>query len=66
MLFVPSVSAEEIIAGGELLKTALEEATGLTIEVSVPTSYAATINEICASPQNTIGFIPAQAYTAKR
>ncbi|MDJ0792054.1 MAG: PhnD/SsuA/transferrin family substrate-binding protein [Acidimicrobiia bacterium] len=62
VLFVPSVSAEEIIAGGELLRVALEEATGLTFEVSVPTSYAATINEICASPANTIGFIPAQAY----
>jgi phosphonate transport system substrate-binding protein len=62
VLFVPSVSAEEIIAGGELLEAALGEATGLTFAVSVPTSYAATINEICASPANTIGFIPAQAY----
>lgn len=62
VLFVPSVSAEEIIAGGELLKETLEEATGLTYEVSVPTSYAATINEMCASPDNTIGFIPATAY----
>ncbi|MEZ5175230.1 MAG: phosphate/phosphite/phosphonate ABC transporter substrate-binding protein [Acidimicrobiia bacterium] len=62
VLFVPSVSAEEIIAGGEILKETLEEATGLTYEVSVPTSYAATINEMCASPENTIGFIPATAY----
>ncbi len=62
VLFVPSVSAEEIIAGGELLKQNLEEATGLVFDVSVPTSYAATIEEMCASPDNTIGFIPAQAY----
>ena len=62
VLFVPSVSAEEIIAGGELLKETLEEATGLVFEVSVPTSYAATVEEMCASPANTIGFIPAQAY----
>jgi len=62
VLFVPSVSAEEIIAGGEILKQNLEEATGLTFEVSVPTSYAATINEMCASPGDTMGFIPAQAY----
>ena len=62
VLFVPSVSAEEIIAGGEILKDVLEEATGLFYEVSVPTSYAATINEMCASPDNTIGFIPATAY----
>ncbi len=62
VLFVPSVSAEEIIAGGEILKGVLEEATGLVFEVSVPTSYAATINEMCASTDNTIGFIPATAY----
>jgi len=62
VLFVPSVSAEEIIAGGEILKGVLEEATGLVYEVSVPTSYAATINEMCASPDNTVGFIPATAY----
>ncbi len=62
VLFVPSVSAEEIIAGGEILKGVLEESTGLVYEVSVPTSYAATISEMCASPENTIGFIPATAY----
>ena len=62
VLFVPSVSAEEIIAGGEILKGVLEEATGLVYEVVVPTSYAATINEMCASTDNTIGFIPATAY----
>jgi phosphonate transport system substrate-binding protein len=62
ILFVPSVSAELIVAGGEILKGVLEEATGLIFEVSVPTSYAATINEMCASTDNTIGFIPATAY----
>jgi phosphonate transport system substrate-binding protein len=62
ILFVPSVSAEEIIAGGEILQSVLEEATGLSYEVSVPTSYAATVNEMCAGSDNTIGFIPATAY----
>jgi phosphate/phosphite/phosphonate ABC transporter binding protein len=62
VLFVPSVSAEEIVAGGELLASALNEATGLFFEVSVPTSYAATVEEMCASPDKTMGFIPAQAY----
>ncbi|MEE8406762.1 MAG: phosphate/phosphite/phosphonate ABC transporter substrate-binding protein [Acidimicrobiia bacterium] len=62
VLFVPSVSAEEIIAGGELLEATLEAATGLTFEVSVGSSYAAVIEEMCASPDDTIGFIPAQAY----
>ena len=62
VLFVPSVSAEEIIAGGELLDAALTDATGLEFEVSVGSSYAATIEEMCASRDRTIGFIPAQGY----
>ncbi len=62
VLFVPSVSAEEIIAGGEILEATLEAETGLNFEVAVPTSYAATLEEMCASPDDTIGFIPAQAY----
>jgi len=62
VLFVPSVSAEDIIAGGELLEATLEAETGLNFEVAVPTSYAATLEEMCASPDDTIGFIPAQAY----
>ena len=28
----------------------------------MPTSYAATIEEMCASPEDTIGFIPALGY----
>lgn len=62
VLFVPSVAAEEIVAGGELLAETLNTATGLTFEVSVPASYAATVEEMCANPGATIGFIPAQAY----
>lgn len=62
VLFVPSVEVDAIITGGEVLTQALNEATGLNFEVSVPTSYAATIEEICASPDDTIGFIPAQGY----
>jgi phosphonate transport system substrate-binding protein len=62
VLFVPSVDAQVIVAGGEIMKKALEDATGLTFEVSVPTSYAATIEEMCASPTDTMGFIPALGY----
>ena len=62
VLYVPSVSAEEIVAGGELLAEALATATGLNFEVAVPTSYAATVEAMCAAPENVIGFIPAQAY----
>lgn len=62
VLFVPSVEVDQIISGGEVLANALTDATGLNFEVSVPTSYAATIEEMCASPDDTIGFIPAQGY----
>lgn len=62
VLFVPSAEAEVIVSGGEIMREALEEATGLSFEVSVPTSYAATIEEMCASPANTMGFIPGLGY----
>jgi phosphonate transport system substrate-binding protein len=62
VLFVPSVDVDFMISSGDLIAEALNEATGLTFEVSVPTSYAATIEEMCASPDDTIGFIPALGY----
>jgi phosphonate transport system substrate-binding protein len=62
VLFVPSVDANAIITGGEIMAEALNAATGLTFEVSVPTSYAATIEEMCASPTDTMGFIPGLGY----
>ncbi|UCC86868.1 MAG: phosphate/phosphite/phosphonate ABC transporter substrate-binding protein, partial [Anaerolineales bacterium] len=51
-----------IVSGGEVMVGALEAATGLKFEVSVPTSYAATVEAMCASPDDTIGFIPALGY----
>ncbi|HEX7975817.1 MAG TPA: phosphate/phosphite/phosphonate ABC transporter substrate-binding protein [Anaerolineales bacterium] len=62
VLFVPSVEANIITAGGEVMAKALKQATGLEFKVSVPTSYAATIEEMCASPSDTMGFIPALGY----
>jgi phosphonate transport system substrate-binding protein len=62
VLFVPSVDAGVIVSGGEVMAQALNEATGLSFEVDVPTSYAATIEAMCASPNDTIGFIPALGY----
>ena len=62
VLFVPSVEVDAIISGGAVLADALMEATGLNFEVAVPSSYAATIEEMCASPDDTVGFIPAQGY----
>ena len=62
VLFVPSVDVDFMIESGDLIEQALSDATGLVYEVSVPTSYAATLEEMCASPGDTIGFIPAMGY----
>jgi phosphonate transport system substrate-binding protein len=62
VLFVPSVDANVIVSGGERMAQALNEATGLHFTVSVPTSYAATIEEMCASPTDSMGFIPGLGY----
>ena len=62
VLFVPSVNVDFMIESGDALEEMFNEATGLVYEVSVPTSYAATIEEMCASPTDTIGFIPAMGY----
>jgi phosphonate transport system substrate-binding protein len=60
--FVPSVEANVIVSGGEIMAQALKDATGLNFKVSVPTSYAATIEAMCAAPDKTMGFIPAAGY----
>jgi phosphonate transport system substrate-binding protein len=50
------------VTGGDVMTKALTEATGLNFQVDVPTSYAATVEAMCASPTDTIGFIPALGY----
>lgn len=62
VFFVPSVEAQTITTGGEVMAQALEEATGLNFEVAVPTSYAATVEAMCAAPDSSMGFIPAAGY----
>jgi phosphonate transport system substrate-binding protein len=59
---LPSAEIDQIVAGGEVLRNALQEATGLVFEVFVPTSYAAAIEGMCASPGDTMGFPATLAY----
>jgi phosphonate transport system substrate-binding protein len=60
--FVPSAEIDEIVTGGEVMRQALTAATGLEFEVFVPTSYAAAIEGMCASPGDTMGFPATLAY----
>ncbi|GIL13056.1 MAG: phosphate-import protein PhnD [Chloroflexota bacterium] len=62
VFFVPSVEAQTITTGGEVMAQALEEATGLKFQVFVPTSYAATVEAMCNAPDSSMGFIPAAGY----
>jgi phosphonate transport system substrate-binding protein len=62
ILFAPVGDVDFMIDSGDLFGQALNEATGLFFDVSVPTSYAATIEKMCVSTENTIGFIPAMGY----
>ena len=62
VLFVPSVNVENLIQAGEQIEQDLHELTGLFYNVSVPATYKATIELMCASPTDTIGFIPAVGY----
>lgn len=60
--FVPSGEAQTIVEDGAVLADALKAATGYEFEVFVPTSYAATVEAMCAAPDSTVGFIPAAGY----
>jgi phosphonate transport system substrate-binding protein len=62
VFFVPSVEAQALVTGAEPIAQTLNEATGLNFEVVVPTSYAATIEAMCAAPESSMGFIPAAGY----
>jgi len=49
LLFVPSEDAEEIQAGVDELVALVEEESGLTIEASVASDYAAAIEAMCSA-----------------
>ena len=58
MAFVPSLDAETVLASGRTIARMLEVATGYTIEATVPTSYAATIEALCAGRVDIAWFAP--------
>jgi phosphonate transport system substrate-binding protein len=62
LYFVPSVDTSVIVASGEKIASYLKEQTGLEFKVSVPTSYAATIEAMGVAKGDAMGFIPAQGY----
>lgn len=62
LYFVPSVDVSVIVSSGDKIAKYLKDQTGLEFKVSVPTSYAATIEAMGQSKGNAMAFIPAQPY----
>lgn len=62
LLYHPFPSVEETYSRGEVIANGLQEITGLYFEIIAPTSYAAAIEELCASPTDTVAFFSSQAY----
>jgi phosphonate transport system substrate-binding protein len=56
LAITPSAEVQRLTATGNVIAAALGKTTGLTWKVSVPTSYAAQIDAICAG-QVDVGFI---------
>ncbi len=62
LMFVPSVDVAVIESSGEAMAAWITEQTGIHFDVSVPVSYAATIEAMCAAEGDTMGFIPGLGY----
>ena len=58
--FTPSQDTQRITASGSAITASLERATGLKWKVSVPTSYAATIEGMCAGSVDVAFLAPLQ------
>jgi phosphonate transport system substrate-binding protein len=58
MAFVPSLDAQKVLADGTIIARAISIVTGLEIEATVPTSYAATIEALCAGRVHIAWFAP--------
>src|SRR5213594_1410369 len=60
LAFTPSTQAATISTNGAAIKSALEKATGLRINVTVMTSYAAQVEAMCAGSIDMGFFAPLQ------
>jgi len=65
MAFVPSADSQKVLGSGQPLADLLTRFTGLTFQVSVPTSYAAVI-EAMGSNNVDIGWLAPFAYVLAR
>ncbi len=61
LAFVPSLDAQRVLATGSTLAKMLEVATGYRVRAEVPTSYAATIEAMCANRVD-VAFLAPFAY----
>ncbi|MBI3976353.1 MAG: phosphate/phosphite/phosphonate ABC transporter substrate-binding protein [Armatimonadetes bacterium] len=58
MAFVPSLDTETVLASGSQIARLLQVATRYKVEATVPTSYAATIEALCAGRVDIAWFAP--------
>jgi phosphonate transport system substrate-binding protein len=58
--FTPSQDTQRVTASGSAITASLERATGLKWKVSVPTSYAATIEGMCSGAVDVAFLAPLQ------
>src|SRR5437762_545592 len=66
MAFVPSQDTAKVTASGKAIAASLEKATALKWDVKVPTSYAATIEGMCAGQIDVAWLAPLAYVTASQ
>lgn len=66
MAFVPSQDTARVTASGRAIAAALKTATGLEWDVTVPTSYSATIEAMCAGQVDVAWLAPLSFALAKQ
>jgi len=62
LYFVPSVEVGVIVETGDKIAEFVKSQTGYNVEVKVPTTYAAVVEELGAAEGDAMAFIPAFGY----